>query len=354
MSVFGDYLWRPGAVFPTVGAWAQARDGAALLRAVPPPASASDVDDTERWQLADLPHGKVVGDLRLVATRANEVLGQLQSLQGIASPETHWTLRQWRWRWPRRLRGRAVVLGAAAGANYYHWLFDSLPRLHLLRRAGWDRDGADWFLLNEADRSFDRDALEWLGIPRERMVRCSKRTVTCAEHLIVPPMPTRQQGEVSPWVCEFLRTSFGVPAKPGAGNVRLYLSRRGTPKRQLANEAAVEAFFQERGFQSVRLEELTFREQVMLFSRADFVAGPHGAGFANLVFAPPHARVLELFHPRHRSTNYQEIARIIGMKYQSLVGAAPDEVEAQLSENLGPFTISLAGLRAAVVALGGD
>ena len=47
------------------------------------------------------------------------------------------------------------------------------------------------------------------------------------------------------------------------------------------------------GFDSVRLEEMTFRQQVELFYEAEIVVGAHGAGLANILFSP-RVKVIEL------------------------------------------------------------
>jgi hypothetical protein len=48
------------------------------------------------------------------------------------------------------------------------------------------------------------------------------------------------------------------------------------------------------GFDSYVLEDLSFYEQVDLFSSAEIVVGPHGAGFTNTIFADD-LTLLELF-----------------------------------------------------------
>lgn len=342
-----DYLWRPRRVFNSVQDWAVARGRQSMLRPLPVGEAGDGQKTSDDWRVANLPHGKVIGDLRLIATAENDVLGGLQALHGIDDPAAHWSVHQWRLRRPHRLRGTAAVLAAASGANYYHWLFDSLPRLHLLQQAGVDWAKVDCFLLNGSPRSFDVESLALLGIPVERTRRCSKRQITSAEHLLVPPMPAARQGGIAPWMCDFLRASFLAPVRPQLSDSRLYLSRRNSPKRRLANETQVENFFRERGFVVLELETLSFREQVAVFAGAAFVAGPHGAGWANLVFAPPATRVLELFHPHHQAQNYRRIAGIVGMNYVDVVGDSTGETEANMSEKLGPYTIPLARLEQA-------
>lgn len=348
MSLLGDFLWQPRRLFKSVSDWAEASGNRAALSSLPPLLAADPAQpdmNPGRWHVARLPQGKVIGDLRLIATRDDDVLGQLQVLLGVETPETHWALQQLRLRRPRRLRGTVAAIAAAAGTNYYHWLFDSLPRLHLLQLAGVEWSRVESFLINGPVRSFDLDSLALLGIPPERAVRCSKRQITIAERLLVPPMPTARQGQIAPWMCEFLRSSFLPQIQPVGHGARLYLSRRNSPKRRLANEAQIESFFHEQGFTSLQLETLSFREQVAAFAGASFVAGPHGAAFANLVFAPPGIRVIELFHPQHQGTLYGRLATRLGMRYQSAVGVAPDEWHPAMSEKLGSYTVELEQVR---------
>lgn len=348
MFRLGDWFWRPRHVFPSAEAWARHSGQRSCLQALPVPDGTLPESDPGRWWVAALPQGKVVGDLRLVATSDNTVLGQLQSLHGIAEPAAHWTTRQRRVRKPAHLRGTAVILASASGANYYHWLLDSLPRLRLLQWANIPWDTIDAFLVNEPECPFVVQTLELLGIPRSRVVRCSKRQILTADLLLVPPLPTPLEGGVAPWACEFLRQALGPTPNAAAAqsDLRLYLSRRNSPRRRLANEEAVEALVLRHGFQIVRPEELSFPEQALLFSQATAVVGPHGAGFANIVFASPGARILELFHPQHRAANYESISRILGLNYRRIIGEARFEEGRDYSDDLGPYSISLEQLDA--------
>jgi capsular polysaccharide biosynthesis protein len=70
---------------------------------------------------------------------------------------------------------------------------------------------------------------------------------------------------------------------------RVYLSRKDAMMRRVLNEPAVEALLQAHGFETVQTERLSVFEQVALFSNAEIIAGPHGAGLTNAVFADaPH------------------------------------------------------------------
>jgi capsular polysaccharide biosynthesis protein len=75
---------------------------------------------------------------------------------------------------------------------------------------------------------------------------------------------------------------------------RLYLSRAGTSRRRVQNEDAIMAALEPLGFESVRPETLSMREQVALFSQARCIVGSSGAALTNMLFTPPGARVVVL------------------------------------------------------------
>jgi hypothetical protein len=67
----------------------------------------------------------------------------------------------------------------------------------------------------------------------------------------------------------------------------------------------------------VDLEKLSTLEQISLFSHAEIVAGLHGAGFANIVFAQPGAVVFELHSDAEIKSTYATMARSLGLKYRT-------------------------------------
>jgi capsular polysaccharide biosynthesis protein len=266
--------------------------------------------------VAELAGGKVIGDLRLAATGDDVVIGGLQTVFGCVNLDGHYALNRRRFRVPKKWRGTALLLGAANSDNYYHWLLDSLPRWKILQAAGW-RD-YDYVLLHSQPRRFQEETLDWLGVPAAKRLRCSKNFTHQFQRLVVPAMPFPLE-EVPPWVCAWLR-SF-IPKKT-SGPEKIFLSRRGAGGRQLANEAELEAALAKRGFVAMQPEKLSVMEQAQRLGSARCVVAPHGAALANLVFAPPGALLVELFHPQHKNRCYVNLAQACGHRYASLDGNA--------------------------------
>jgi len=274
--------------------------------------------------VAELAGGKVVGDLRLVATRDDWVAGGLQTVFGCAEPQNHYALHRWRFRIPKYRPGTALLLGAANSDNYYHWLLDSLPRWKMLQAAGCL--DYDYVLLHSLPRQFQEEALDRLGVPPAKRLRCSKNYVHQFERLVVPAMPF-PQWQAEPWCCAWVRSLF--PEK-NSGPEKIYLSRHGAPRRRPVNEPELEARLAELGFVSIQPERLTVAGQAKLFSAARCIVAPHSAGLANLVFAPPGATLLELFHPQYQNSCYQQLAAACGQGYASrngyVVGGTDDRL----------------------------
>ncbi len=70
----------------------------------------------------------------------------------------------------KKIKGIITVLSAPAGRGYYHWMFDVLPRIQLLRAAGYDLNRIDEFLINNyiskrfSYRNIEYDEVAYPGI----------------------------------------------------------------------------------------------------------------------------------------------------------------------------------------------
>ena len=306
-----SFFWQPGAVVPSL---ADLPLSGRVLAKNDVSLSVRGEDSTQHPLLVvELAGGKIIGDLRLAATADDVVIGGMQAIFGSDDPAGHYALRRRRFRIPKRRRGTALLLGASASDNYYHWMLDSLPRWKMLQQA--NHQQFDYVLLQGRPSRFQDETLDWLGVPAAKRLRCSKNFVHQFERLVVATMPA-PQWVIERWTCQWLRSLF-----PGqvAGSKRIYLSRHSS-RRRLVNELELEAQLGRLGFTSVKAECLPVAQQAKLFSEAEFVVAPHGAGLTNMVFAPPGTRLLELFHPQHRNTCYSNLAATCGHHYQSLEG----------------------------------
>jgi capsular polysaccharide biosynthesis protein len=119
------------------------------------------------------------------------------------------------------------------------------------------------------------------------------------------------------WLREYLWTHIGAR---GSGTERLYVTRRNALWRQVENEDEVIDVLRRYGFTCVDSAELSFRDEVRLFSECQALVSLHGAGLTNCVFMPPGGHVLELYRAfRSRTgsmnTTYWHLCSAAGMNY---------------------------------------
>jgi capsular polysaccharide biosynthesis protein len=315
------FLWKPKGL---VASLAELPASHALQQDDVSLAVSGNVSKSHPLMVTALPGGKVIGDLRLVATRDDVVIGGMQSVFGCEKLGGHYALRRRRLRFPKYRRGTALLLGASNSNNYYHWMGESLPRWQMLQSAGW-RD-YDFVLLHSRPCRFQEETLDWLRVPDRRRLRCSKNFVHQFERLVVPVMPFAWEA-VPTWVGPWLRS---LAPQTQSGLEKIYLSRRGAPERPLANEAELLAALTLRGFTSLQPEQLSVAEQAKRLGSARCIVGPHGAAMANMVFAPPGALVVEFFHPQYKNPCYENLAAACGHRYACLDGHAIRHHKAKL------------------------
>ncbi|MBX9929532.1 MAG: glycosyltransferase family 61 protein [Gemmatimonadaceae bacterium] len=185
---------------------------------------------------------------------------------------------------------RALLLGSGYSENYYHWLFEVLPRLALLDDLG---DPALRLLVPGPLRPWQAETLALLGMDAGRLeVIADDESVTVGE--LFAPRTVAREGMVDDWAIAWVRTRLARPAD--RGSARLYLARK-SQLRLLAGDAEVEAAVRARGYTIVEPASRTVAEQIALFADAAVIAAPTGAALSNVAFAPAGAQLVSL-NPR--------------------------------------------------------
>ncbi|MDB6055291.1 MAG: capsular polysaccharide biosynthesis protein [Verrucomicrobiales bacterium] len=223
------------------------------------------------------------------------------------------------------LQGKAAIIGSAGAANYHHFLYDTVCRVHALKLAG-VFDQIDHFIFDYTGLRFQKESIKLLGIPEEKIIRANDtwKFHIEVESLFIPSLPARL-GTISPWMVEFLRTTF--LKEKNQTPARLYISRKKAPTRKVANETAVMDFLKSKGFIEFFAEDHSLVETAAYFAAADSVVGVHGSGFANLAFSSSGTRVIDIVAPRHLDAYYWMITNATHSSYGYLFGKGdrPDE-----------------------------
>jgi capsular polysaccharide biosynthesis protein len=145
---------------------------------------------------------------------------------------------------------------------------------------------------------FQHEMLEYMGVlSNQRIIACDQFPMISASTLLVPCHQIMEGREFPKWVCQALQEKFFPFGKKNkaVSKGRIYISRAGSSQRRIANEEKLLPVLRDFGFQVVKLEDLTFGEQIGLFNEAEVVVAPNGSGLANLVFCSKGTTVIEIF-----------------------------------------------------------
>ncbi len=313
-----------------------------------------DPDVRELWQrrgrpmaelhegVARLDRGRVFGDGIVVTPDGQSVVRDV-SLDFGRAEEGHWLVGDGKMRAPEWVPGVTTVVASALGEGYCHWLLDELPRLLSL-----PREARGSTLIAHAELESSRTALALLGWTGA-MLEPKRRAHRQCEQLLVPLLTgwtgraTRRQLEL---VVEF---AARLPAvAPRLKGERLFISRAAARRRRVSNEPEVMAALAPMGFEALRLEELSWAEQVACFRRAKVIVAPHGAGLANLVFCAPGTRVVEGFNRSHVNDCFWQIAALRRLEYRAVVAVGTEPLACDPKANRLDFALDVPRLLAVV------
>jgi len=207
------------------------------------------------------------------------------------------------------LNGKVLSLltGGAGNSNYWHWLFDVLPRFALCEKI-LNLDKLDFFLIPSNDRNFQKESLDLLNISKKkclsskffRHINASELFVTNHPYVLTKDASHDIQN-IPIWISEWLKSKYINDKLMNNSHFpkKIYIDRSDSLSntrglRQITNEHEIKNYLENNGFKSITLGKFHFHEQVKIFNNAEIIVGLHGAGFANLCFCKPNTKVVEL------------------------------------------------------------
>lgn len=274
-----------------------------------------------------VPSGTVISSAKEVIEGSTVALGCFY--QGHS--QVDWSEAPW-------IDEECFLMATCWGNNYAHWLFDSLPRLsaHVCPKAH------PKLLLGKNPPPFQFQSLALLGWRKEdlispeiELVRCRRLTVHMASEVSGVPHPECIQNIRKRLI------KGALEQLPNKGTKRIYISRQKN-RRRIVNHCEIDSILREFGFEEVFCEELCFNDQVQMFSDAEVIFGPHGAGTINAMFAPEGAALIEAYNPQVWDHAAHRVASICGVRHFHLFGKnANTEFDVVLDPKILTRTLAL-------------
>jgi capsular polysaccharide biosynthesis protein len=194
--------------------------------------------------------------------------------------------------------------------TYFHWTFDVLVKLQALKAKSLCTQIA--IPASLLKNKYVEESLSHLGY---QLTPLKSNTLYFFRSLL-----TQQNVEYfSPQLLHKLRSTLfpkiGLPQE----KVRIYISRRKANRRMLNNEDLLTDQLLSHGFNVVCLEDLSWRQQVLLFQQAEMVVGMHGAGLSNILYCTRPRLVIELVPSVASNKLFQVLASLLEYPYYSVL-----------------------------------
>lgn len=214
--------------------------------------------------------------------------------------------------------------------NYYHFLIEFMAR---------------WFILSESRLCYDvivipktfkyiNDFIFLSNIPKDKILFIESDLCYQAKELMIPDLINNWEFEdygkpfnrhcAKQWLPNWLglkykklnRLSNELPINKSE---RIYISRKKASKRFFINEEEVEEFVEKKGFSVVVLEDISFYDQIQLFSNAKAIIAPHGAGLVNMIFAKNTISVLEIYPSNYLDPSFRLLSKTLNHDYEFII-----------------------------------
>jgi hypothetical protein len=187
------------------------------------------------------------------------------------------------------------------GTEYYHFLTEVLPSvLFLSKRYPTAR-------IHLKESTFTEPMFRWFGVSNPITPRLSPTSIQVQ-------CPYVECGNPSPEKIDLLRSV--IESKLTFTQTHGILIRR-HKTRTIDNESEVFAQLQMRypTLEWVVYDHLSPSETASLFSKAAIIAGPHGAGFTNMLFSAKGIQILEFMPISEPNICYWHLAELLGNRY---------------------------------------
>lgn len=189
--------------------------------------------------------------------------------------------------------------------NHSHWLTAHLPKLLLLKRLGLEKQ-----VLMPAKRTGVMNAtIEMIGHAPDDF-----KIFDLDRPLAVRRLTVMSTDRFRPKLVRLVPQALGID-RAAPGSRRIFISRAGAERRRLLNEDELWPVLKRKAFERVRMEELSFAEQVALMRETGVLCAPHGAGLTNMMFCPPGTKIIEMADPAFPNPNFYALAAALGHRY---------------------------------------
>ena len=217
----------------------------------------------------------------------------------------------------------SLVQGASGNNNYFHWMFDILPRLIILEKF-YNLNDINFFYCPQI-KPWQLSTLSIFNIGADKLINSNLHRHIQADKVLAVSHPWYSKGlilneakNLPRWIINEINLKFEKFGKKFKCNDKIFIDRRESKYNhcQIINDEEIKTYLRKKGFTVYRVGELNFFEQIYLFQNAKIVIGAHGAAFTNLIFCKENTKVLDIIPQNHPNTVDETIAKVKNLNFR--------------------------------------
>ena len=228
----------------------------------------------------------------------------------------------------KKIKGKVFSLvQGASGNNYWHWLFDLLPKIEILY-INKMIDRFDFFYIPKID-NYIIDTLKIYGIRKKQLINSQKYkhieadTVSVLENIYLKSGGFHKQFKNIPLnIVKEIRNRLIKYKSRRFNNKKIFIDRSDSKFNHyqfFENEKIIKNL-KKKNFAIFKLSKLSIFDQISLFNSSRLILGLHGAGFANIIFCKKKTKIYEILKKKDSKRNaFKTLSNHSSLKHKKII-----------------------------------
>ena len=286
--------------------------------------------DENNYKFIEINNGRIFTDYieHVAIINKNQIMDfvSYQQVKGVfKDPTFNVVIKKGTPKFKKKFNGKvfSLVQGASGNNNYFHWMFDILPRLIILEKY-YNLNDINFFYCPQI-KPWQLSTLSIFNIGADKLINSNSHRHIQADKVLAVSHPWYSKGlilneakNLPRWIINEINLKFEKFGKKFKCNDKIFIDRRESKYNhcQIINDEEIKTYLRKKGFTVYRVGELNFFEQIYLFQNAKIVIGAHGAAFTNLIFCKENTKVLDIIPENHPNTVDETIAKVKNLNFR--------------------------------------
>ena len=230
----------------------------------------------------------------------------------------------------KKINGNVLSLlsGGAGKDNFTHWFTDIIPRLKIFSLK-FKLSKIDKYYVPSIKYKFQIETLKFLGIKQDQIISSEKYKHIKCNNVYATSHPCYFfPKKIKKWSLKYINEKFSKNSYKNKYQ-KIFVDRdqfklininnlnEFKDYRILINEDEIKKYLKSQGFDIIKPEDYTFKEQVKIFSSARVVVGLYGAAMMMLGFCKKNTKVIEI-KPKLSGNEFKNISKLQKLKHRQI------------------------------------